>query len=78
MNEKSLILQIQALSKIYGDGAQVNALDDISLTVTEGEFLAILGTSSSGKSTLLNLVGTLEASPAWEYAYYNLARPHKS
>lgn len=56
-----IILEVKNVSKTYGYGAnKVNALDGISLSVSQGEFAAIVGTSGSGKSTLLNLIGGLD------------------
>jgi ABC-type lipoprotein export system ATPase subunit len=60
MNQNPFLVQTQALTKIYTDGAQVRALDGVSLTIAEGEYSAILGPSGSGKSTLLHLIGTLD------------------
>ena len=61
-------LALQTIGKRFGSGPrQVTALDDISLTLAAGEFLAIQGPSGSGKSTLLNICGLIEAPSTGHY-----------
>lgn len=58
----SKILSVESLRKIYKTSKiEVNALRDINLSLEEGEFLAIMGKSGSGKSTFLNIVAALDS-----------------
>jgi putative ABC transport system ATP-binding protein len=55
------VLELDQVTRVYGDGrAAVRALDGVSLQVTRGELVAVMGPSGSGKSTLLNLAGGLD------------------
>jgi putative ABC transport system ATP-binding protein len=56
-----LILQLADVTRVYRLGGEtVRALDGVNLTVSRGEFLAVMGRSGSGKSTLLNVIGCLD------------------
>lgn len=55
------MIELVNVSKIYPAGTGVRALQAVNLTVTEGEYVGILGPSGSGKSTLLNMLGLLDA-----------------
>ncbi len=60
-NETTALVQVMDISKIYNPGEnEVRALDHVSLTINEGEFVAIIGQSGSGKSTLMNMLGCLD------------------
>ena len=51
------LLELDHISKIYGD---LRAVDDLTLTVPQGEWLAIVGSSGSGKTTLMNMIGCMD------------------
>lgn len=55
------LIELKDLTKIYGFGdATTLALDEVNLTVKQGEFIAVMGPSGSGKSTLMNIIGLLD------------------
>ena len=55
-----LVVETRDLTRIYGDGEEIRALDGVNLTVAPGEFVSVMGPSGSGKSTLLNMIGALD------------------
>ncbi len=68
------LIQLNKISKIYGSGeARVGALEEVSLGIRQGEFVAIVGQSGSGKSTLMNLLGCLDSPTAGEYRLNGMA-----
>lgn len=62
------LIRIEDVYKIYHPGEnEIRALDGVSLTVSEGEFAAIIGHSGSGKSTLMNILGCLDIHTSGRY-----------
>ena len=57
-----MLIEIQDVYKIYGEGleSEVRALDGVSLNIDRGEFVAVVGQSGSGKSTMMNVLGCLD------------------
>lgn len=54
------LVETRDLTRIYGDGEEIRALDGVNLKVAHGELVTVMGPSGSGKSTLLNMIGALD------------------
>lgn len=64
----SALVEIRDVCKVYNPGEnEVRALDHVSVTIGEGEFVAIIGQSGSGKSTLMNMLGCLDVPTSGTY-----------
>ena len=63
------LIELRDVYKIYGEGreSEVRALDGVSLNVDQGEFVAIVGQSGSGKSTMMNVLGCLDVPTRGDY-----------
>jgi putative ABC transport system ATP-binding protein len=68
VESKPPLIQFRSVSKIYGSGvAAVHALNNVELTIEDGEFVAIMGPSGSGKSTAMNILGCLDTPTSGDY-----------
>jgi putative ABC transport system ATP-binding protein len=68
MNEKTKLVELKNVYKIYQVGeTEVRAIDGINLEIFEGEFVAIVGQSGSGKSSIMNIIGCLDVPTSGEY-----------
>lgn len=75
----SALVEIRDICKIYNPGEnEVKALDHVSLTISENEFVAIIGQSGSGKSTLMNMLGCLDVPTSGSYYLHGQDVSHMS
>lgn len=66
------MIQIKNLSKVFRtEEVETKALNEVSITINQGEFVTIMGASGSGKSTLLNIIGLLDGASAGNYELLN-------
>jgi putative ABC transport system ATP-binding protein len=68
-SETSLI-ELRGVTKVYGTGtAAMQALGGVNLRIDQGEFVAVMGASGSGKSTCMNILGCLDTPTAGQYLF---------
>lgn len=66
--EANQFISVKHLTKIYRSGdIEVNALSDVTVQINQGDFVAIMGASGSGKSTFMNIIGCLDKPTSGEY-----------
>ena len=72
-DEKPIIIRLEDVNKTYGiEDTLVKALDEVNLTISEGEYCAIMGPSGSGKSSAMNIIGCLDQPTSGHYYLDNL------
>ena len=72
-SSKEHLVEVVDICKVYNPGEnEVRALDHVSLTIDEGEFVAIIGQSGSGKSTLMNMLGCLDTPTSGTYRLHGI------
>ena len=75
----SPVIELRRITRLYRvGGTQLHALDNVTLTVQRGEFLAIMGASGSGKSTLMNICGGLDRPTSAQYLFDEVDVAHLS
>jgi len=75
--ESTAVAELTGVSKVYGKGeTEVRALDGLTLTVHQGDYLAVMGASGSGKSTAMNILGCLDRPSAGHYKLNGVAVEH--
>lgn len=73
-NSHHPLIAFNNIVKTYGSGSsQFNALNQVSFTINEGEFVSFMGPSGSGKSTVMNLLGCLDTPTAGNYQFQGVA-----
>ena len=70
MENKKTLIEFKNITKVYGVGdAKTYALNGVDFSIKEGEFVAIMGASGSGKSTAMNMIGCLDKPTSGEYLF---------
>ena len=74
MQSKKTIIEFKNIVKTYGNGdTKTYALNGVDLSIKEGEFVAIMGASGSGKSTAMNMIGCLDKPSSGEYLFNGIS-----
>lgn len=71
---QDVLIKLNCITKTYGmGGAQFQALHGVSFSIQRGEFVAIMGPSGSGKSSIMNIIGCLDTPTSGQYFFQNVA-----
>lgn len=66
------MIKLDNISKVYANSENKKALDNVSINIEDGEFVAIMGESGSGKSTLINIIGMMDKETSGKYELDNI------